>query len=550
MVQQTPQGGGNAIYGQANRPSSLSKISVRRMAAIGDVLASTVVADKLADLGYGVSWQSNPIIHPILRRQGRIESISGQQAFTHVNLDGYYENHPMRRQRHFSDLFMEKANTDLSRFGIQLGPPINCLPHLSISDSERELVRAKFSPYPKPHVFFCPRSDWYACRQVPDFIWEEAAKTIVGTKFWIGRLPAPKGFVDLKATELDTLIVWISAADLMVSVDTGPMHIAAALGIPIVGLCQASSPELHLSDQRDFITIYPPGLDCLNCQKNQCPKDIHLPPCQRFDPQAIAHAVNQKLNALTHDGVSAVIPIYRPELDVLNRCLDCLLPQVDEIVVAMEGKSILPQGARTHPKIRYFQKAHQGVGFGRNVNFGVRHSNHRWVLIINDDVFLPQNAVAELRKRALNGVGMVVHQLRYPDGLIYPVAMKRQPGARDWYHVDYRAQHSSITDDIELETCCGASELIRRDLFYQIGGYDEGFFMYCEDNDLALRLRQVGSKVLFTPHVCGTHINGASSKKLGIPQQQMIQESGRRFHAKWDRYLKHNQYNAIGNFNY
>lgn len=543
-------GGGNAAFKELTRQSQLSTIVVRRNAAIGDVLAASVVADKLVDLGHRVSFQCNPIIHCILKRRSSISEITRPAPFYHVDLDGCYENHPQRTKLHFSELFIDKANRDLSRLGINLGMPINCRPVLNINDKERELVAHKFSPYPKPHVFVCPRSDFYSCRQVPDGIWQEAAKYIVGTKFWIGRHPAPKGFIDLKTSDLDTLTTWISAADLMLSVDTGPMHIAAALGVPVVALCQSSSPELHLSDQRDFISIQPEGLNCLNCQRNVCPISAQMPPCQKFNPERIAYWANRKLRYITDDGVSAIVPIYQPDVQILNRCLDALIPQVDEIIVTMEGRSLLPIGSRTHEKIRYVRKNTEGIGYGRNVNFGVRHSCNRLLLLINDDVFLPPDAVQKLREKLVSQVGMAVHQLRFPDGKIYPVAMGRRPGERDWYHMDFRASQSTYQTDTELETCCGASELVRREAFYKIGGFDEGFFIYCEDNDFALRIRQAGWKLLFAPQICGIHINGASTKKLGIAQQELISKSGTRFHAKWDRYLEHNKLRFPGTFDY
>ena len=67
------------------------------------------------------------------------------------------------------------------------------------------------------------------------------------------------------------------------------------------------------------------------------------------------------------------------------------------------------------------------------MNFGARHSNCKYLLLLNDDVFLEPVAVAKMKDAMKPEVGMVCHLLRFPSGKIYPVAMGRKPGDRDWF---------------------------------------------------------------------------------------------------------------------
>ena len=46
---------------------------------------------------------------------------------------------------------------------------------------------------------------------------------------------------------------------------------------------------------------------------------------------------------------------------------------------------------------------------------------------------------------------------------------------------------------------CGASAIYERDLFLEIGGFDERFFCYCEDVDLGMRLQLSDEKCVFPP---------------------------------------------------
>lgn len=550
MIKETPGGGGNALFGARRNGDATagSPIILRRTAAIGDSLCASVVADNLIRQGFEVTMQTHPHCQCVLRRHPYLYDVQNPDGFCHINLDGAYENDPNRRMKHFHQMFFEKAGLQLRARGIYLGEPLNCKPRLRMPQQIKEIVRHQFIHLPRPWVFVCPRSDAYNVREVPNWIWERAAEKISGTKFWIGRHPAPNNFIDLKASHFDNVIEWLTAADLLVTVDTGPMHVAAALGIPIVAISQSSSPELHLSDQNDFISIAPP-LDCLNCQQNVCPKGHSLPPCQSIDPEFIAQWANARLRYRFSNDVSAIVPIYQPEVGTLNRCLAAVLPQVDEVIVTGEGYSRLPDGALQHPKIRYVNKPMNRIGYGRNANFGARHANGKYLLLLNDDVFLDPGTVDTLKREMTDGVGMVAHLLRYPDGTIYFAGKMRSPGMRGWGHVDLRHRDPTIKEPIEAENVCGASVLVRREAFYGIDGFDEEFFIYAEDDDFCLRTRKAGWRIRYTPHASGVHLEHQSTQKLGSIQDT-VGKANALFSRKWSRYLDHNLNRVPGNFEY
>lgn len=542
MIRQSLDGGGN---GAVSRP-----IVVRRTAAIGDSLCASVVADKLADLGYEVHWQTHASIHCVMRRRPRISFIGEPNAPAHVNLDGAYEKNALRRQRHFHQMFIEEANRQLQGMGISLGAPLNCRPRLFVPRGTIESVQKKFSVYARPWVFVVPRSDHYNVRQVMDGVWESAAARIQGTKFWLGRHPAPGNFIDLKAQHMDNVIEWLTAADLVISVDTGPMHIAAALGVPILALGQSSSPELHLGDQDDFLTIWPGNLTCINCQQNVCPISQYQPPCQNFDPAFIAHWANLKLMQKTTENVSAIVAIYKPDVRTLNRCLECLLPQVQEIIVTGAGDSVRPAGSIENGKVRYVRKSTPRIGYGRNANFGARHSTGKYLLLINDDVFLDpgavENMLAEIRKP---GVGLVANLLRYPDGTIYHAGKSRSPNVRGWGHIDHRQRDHSIKGPLDMENVCMACSLVTREAFYRIGGFDEEYFLFAEDDDFCLRLRKEGYRIIFTPHSTGVHVEHQSVNKVG-DIQNYLSHANATFDRKWGKYLTANATRIPGSFDY
>lgn len=252
---------------------------------------------------------------------------------------------------------------------------------------------------------------------------------------------------------------------------------------------------------------------------------------------------------LTMPSVSAIVPVYQPDVAVLNRCLECVIGQVQEIIITAEGNSIIPKGVLQHEKIRHVRTPRKGIGFGANVNFGARHAHGKWLLILNDDVFLNDDVVPLMLRAVKPDTGIVVHLLRYSDGRIFSTVCARNPGDKDFHHVDWLQPDTSIKEVTEVENACGASWLIRATAWKRVGGYDPEYFMYCEDNSLSLSIRKAGWKILYTPHAKGWHLGHQSVVKLG-PINELCKPSIELFHRKWKSYLEANINKVPGTFDY
>ncbi len=523
------------------------RISIRRSNSIGDVVAATVVADELFRMGYDVEFQANPILHPLLRLHPKLRLITAPTGNAIVNLDGAYETHPNRCSLHFNDMYREKANKDLVRFGVIMPTTNNWTSRLVCKKDERSL--AYLSRHPKPWIAIFPRSNSWAHRTVPDIVWEAAARDIPGTKFWLGNHgPAPAGLVDGKCRSISHIANWASHVDLVVSVDSGPLHISAAVGAPLVAILQNSSPELHLTNQRDFAVVSA-RLDCLNCQMEACPINAGTPPCQNVPHEVISDAVNLRLSSISGDSVAAIIAVYKPDITKLNRCIDHVLPQVSEIVVCGDLDTPWPiAGIRSDPRIRCVRRPQHTTGYGKKATFGARHSNSAFLHFLNDDVYLNPNVIQTLRQAMTPDVGIVTHTLRYLDGTIQYAGKTRPSGACGFGHIDLRATRSRYHGLVEQESACGASMLIRRRVFFDAGGFDERFVLYSEDDDLAMKVRQNGWKVVLTTEVEGTHEEHASTS-ITPRWAAIMHESSRIFASKWQSYFKANPNpNVIGRF--
>lgn len=146
-------------------------------------------------------------------------------------------------------------------------------------------------------------------------------------------------------------------------------------------------------------------------------------------------------------------------------------------------------------------------------------------------------------------VGMVSNHLRYPDGTIYHAGKFRNLGEMGWHHRDYKKFIPTLTQPTELENCCGACILVRREAFYDINGFDEDFYIFAEDDAMCLAMRREGWRIIFTPRSTGVHMEHQSVKKTG-DITALLHRANAAFHRKWHPYLEWNKGRVPGNFEY
>jgi len=68
----------------------------------------------------------------------------------------------------------------------------------------------------------------------------------------------------------------------------------------------------------------------------------------------------------------------------------------------------------------------------------------------------------------------------------------------------------------EVEAISGACMLVRSEAFEELDGWDEGYFLHCEDLDLCMRTRRAGFKVMFVPGAVVSHAQGVSSRRRPV----------------------------------
>lgn len=201
-----------------------------------------------------------------------------------------------------------------------------------------------------------------------------------------------------------------------------------------------------------------------------------------------------------------------------------------------------------------------GFAYANNATIGPVLASEdalEYVLLLNPDTIVRPGAVETLVRfmDARPEVGICGSRLEYPDGSTQ-FAARRFPGVlselesmlrfgpasrllRRWRIIEPESVVPHPTDWLP-----GASLMIRREVFEQIGLLDEGYFMYFEEVDFCLRAKRAGWEVWYVPQSRVVHLVGQSSGVTSERPRRRPQywyDSRRRYfeknYGRWKRVL-------------
>lgn len=157
----------------------------------------------------------------------------------------------------------------------------------------------------------------------------------------------------------------------------------------------------------------------------------------------------------------------------------------------------------------------ENVGFAAAVNEGLRATSSDFVLLVNPDVSFGPEFVERLAGALMDNpqAGSAAPLLMRPDGVTVDSAglvLHRNRKAKD------RGQDRPLTSGLmrrgRVFGPCGAAAMYRRSALEDAGVdgevFDESFFAYKEDVDLAWRMNLLGWDALYVPEAVGTHARG------------------------------------------
>jgi GT2 family glycosyltransferase len=165
----------------------------------------------------------------------------------------------------------------------------------------------------------------------------------------------------------------------------------------------------------------------------------------------------------------------------------------------------------------------RNVGFAAAVNLGARRVSAGTVLALNADTVMEPGCIGVLLDAieadvSLGGVQPRILQLEGEVAVIPDPAVARIYSAGQALTLDGRAVEEGAGDpqgpehlrEHEVFGVCGAACLLRRELFDELGGYDERYFAFYEDVDLNVRARIAGWRFGYVPEAVVWHVGNAA----------------------------------------
>ena len=213
--------------------------------------------------------------------------------------------------------------------------------------------------------------------------------------------------------------------------------------------------------------------------------------------------------------VTVIIPNYNG-IKYLKDCLDSLAAQTmkaEIIVVDNASEDGSEKIAEDYEGVRLIPLS-QNFGFCRAVNEGIKVTKTKYLILLNNDTKADPSFVEELYK-AIDAhddtfsVASKMLQMNAPD---------RIDSAGDLYcalgwafSLGKDGRSSRYDKEAVIFSACGGAAIYRKELFEQIGYFDELHFTYLEDVDVGYRARIMGYVNRYTPKAVVYHAGSGST---------------------------------------
>ena len=239
--------------------------------------------------------------------------------------------------------------------------------------------------------------------------------------------------------------------------------------------------------------------------------------------QAVCHAAPD---------VTAVVVTYN-SAPCIAACIESLRRQerIHVEIVIVDNHSADESVQVVHncgPGVRLFTNE-TNLGFGRACNQGADAGHGRFLFFLNPDAQLERAdglwGLCQTMEQN-PGWGLAGTRVLSPDGTNEAAPATDYPSQRHC-----RRDFSSLPGKIAW--VLGASMIVRREVFAVLGGFDPQFFLYSEETDLCLRVRQHCLEIGFVPDVTVRHIGQVSERGNDQYETRLRSMSGlHRFWAK------------------
>jgi O-antigen biosynthesis protein len=244
--------------------------------------------------------------------------------------------------------------------------------------------------------------------------------------------------------------------------------------------------------------------------------------------------------------VSIIIPVLN-HWETTRSCLKSILDNSGEIpyevIIADDASDDETHNIKNYVYNIKVVRNETNQGFLINCNNAALHANGKYLVFLNNDTIVQNGWLKHLFElmEHNDSIGMAGSKLLYPDGRL------QEAGGiiwRDGTGCNYGRSDSPGQPEYnylrEVDYVSGASMMVRKSLWREIGGFDKRFMpAYYEDTDLAFEIRKRGYKVIYQPLSIVVHIEGYTHGKdirSGLKAYQVSNQVN--FREKWHKVLE------------
>jgi hypothetical protein len=261
-----------------------------------------------------------------------------------------------------------------------------------------------------------------------------------------------------------------------------------------------------------------------------------------------------KLTAEKEISLTIIIVNYRTPEMAKDAVVSALASGVDDSleVIIIDNQSgdhsvgFLREAFKDEPRVGVIP-SQENLGFAGGNNLGLKYAKGKVVLFLNPDTIVKPGALKRLMETLLSDdkIGAAGGLLTNADGLSVtsygffptPWSMILSAFIPGRFYGKMRralgvAPPTDETEPYEVDYICGADLMVRRDVLDEIGGMDDGYFMYFEETDLCKRIKDKGFRVVYDPRARIDHLEGASFGGKLIRRRMIFMRSSVRFFRK------------------
>lgn len=243
--------------------------------------------------------------------------------------------------------------------------------------------------------------------------------------------------------------------------------------------------------------------------------------------------------------------------EALDSCLASILPQAHGVVVVDNGSD--PGGFEPvvsryskNPKLRVL-RAEINIGFAAGCNMGATSSKADHLLFLNPDCIAGPRLVETLEEFLEKNADVAIAGgfLLGEDGREQGGGRRAKPGLRRafvrgtglWrvtrrgdFHLEHREAGGS---PLEVDAVSGACLMIHRGVFERLRGFDQGYFLHCEDLDLCATMKEAGWRVFSIPRAVVFHTKGVCGREKPLFVEWHKHRGMLRYYGKHHRTIGH-----------